>query len=144
MLEYSARFTPDRDAGGFVVTFPDVPEAITQGDSEEEALEYARDVLQMALAAYMERGMDVPIPRRLRGKHYRTISLPALTEAKLSLYAAMREAGLSSADLARRLHSRKSEVDRLLDPAHSSALDELEAALKAVGKRLVLNLKDAP
>jgi len=143
MLEYSARFTPDRAAGGFVVTFPDVPEAITQGDSEEEAIEYARDVLQMALATYMERGMDVPSPRRLRGKNYRTISLPALTEAKLSLYMAMRQASLSSADLARRLHSRKSDVDRLLDPEHPSALGEIERALKAVGKRLVLSLKDA-
>jgi antitoxin HicB len=143
MLEYSARFTPDREAGGFVVTFPDVPEAITQGDSEQEAMEYARDVLQMALATYMERGRDVPVPRKLRGKHYRTIPLPARTEAKLSLYAAMRKAGLSSAGLARRLHSRKSDVDRLLDPGHASTLDELEAALKAVGKRLVLSLKDA-
>ena len=143
MLEYSARFTPDRKAGGFVVTFPDVPEANTQGETEQEAIDYARDVLQMALATYMERGMDVPMPRRLRGKNYRTISLPALTEAKLSLYMAMRQAGLSNVELARRLRSRKSDVDRLLDPGHPSALDEIEAALKAVGKRLVLSLRDA-
>lgn len=143
MLEYSARFTPDREAGGFVVTFPDVPEAITQGDTEQEAVDYARDVLQMALGTYMERGMDVPTPRRRRGKNYRTISLPALTEAKLSLYVAMRRAGLSSADLARRLHSPKSHVDRLLDLGDSSALDDIEAALKLVGKRLVLSLSDA-
>ncbi len=118
MLEYSARFTPDREIGGFVVTFPDIPEAITQGDTEQEATEYACDVLQMALATYLQRGMDVPMPRRLRGKNYRIISLPALTEAKLSLYVAMRRAGLSSAVLARRLRRRKSEIDRLLDLGH--------------------------
>lgn len=143
MPEYCARFTPDREAGGFVVTFPDIPEAITQGDTEQEASEYARNVLQMARATYMKEEMDVPMPRRLRGKKYRTISLPALTEAKLSLYMAMRQASQSNVDLARRLRSRKSHVDRLLDPGHPSALDDIEAALKAVGKRLVLSLKDA-
>lgn len=143
MLEYPARFTPDRDAGGFVVTFPDIPEAITQGDSEQEAIDCACDVLQMALATYVERGIDVPAPRKLRGKHWRTVPLPALTEAKLSLYMAMRHVGVSKADLARRLRCRKPEVDRLLDPEHPSALDEIEAALKAVGKRLVLSLRDA-
>jgi len=143
MLEYSARFTPDREAGGFVVTFPDIPEAITQGDTEQEAMDCARDVLQLALATYLDRGMDIPAPRRLRGKRYRSVSVPALTEAKVSLYAAMREASLSRADLARRLRCRKSDVDRLLDPEHPSPLDEIEAALNAVGKRLILSFRDA-
>ena len=143
MLEYSARFTPDREAGGFVVTFPDIPEAITQGDTEQQAIEYACDVLQMALATYMRRGLEVPTPRKLRGKNYRTISLPALAEAKLSLYVALHQAGLSKADLARRLRCRKSEVDGLLDPGRPSALEVIEAALRVVGKRLVLSLEDA-
>jgi len=143
MLEYSARFTPDREAGGFVVTFPDIPEAITQGDTEQEAMDYARDVLQLALAAYLDRGMDIPVPRKLRGKRCRSVSVPTLTEAKVSLYTAMREAGLSRAGLARRLRCRKSDVDRLLDPEHPSPLNEIEAALNAVGKRLILSFRDA-
>ncbi len=143
MLEYSALFEPDREAGGYVVTFADISEAITQGDTEEEAMENAADVLALALATYMDRERSIPIPRRLRGKHYRTVRLPVLSEAKISLYIAMRGAGVRRAELARQLRCAKSEVDRLLDLGHASRLDQIENALRVLGKRLVLSLEDA-
>jgi len=143
MLEFAARFEPDRKAGGFVVTFPDIPEAITQGDTEEEAMEYAEDALISCLEEYMRRGMDVPAPRKSRRRNLRPVRLPALAEAKVGLYSAMRKAGARKADLARKLRCSKSEVDRLLDLRHSSRLDLIERALAALGKRLVLDLKDA-
>lgn len=57
---YPALLTPDEDDGGFVVTFRDLPEAITQGDSVEEALLQARDCLEEAFANRI--AMDIPIP----------------------------------------------------------------------------------
>lgn len=45
---YTALFTPAEE-GGFIVTFPDIPLAVTQGDSIEEAYENAFDVLGLAL-----------------------------------------------------------------------------------------------
>jgi len=143
MLEYSALFTPDPEAGGFVVTFPDLPEAITEGATEAEAMLYAADAVATSLSVYMDRGMDIPTPRKVSGRNYRRIRIPALSEAKISLYVAMRQAGVRAAGLARRLNCRKSQIDRLLDLSHPSPLDQIEQALRVLGKRLVLNLEDA-
>ncbi|HYI92729.1 MAG TPA: hypothetical protein VEX68_04235 [Bryobacteraceae bacterium] len=66
------------------------------------------------------------------------MSLPALTQAKLSLYAAMVENGIGKAELSRRLNCHMPQVDRLLDLGHASRLDQLEAAIRAVGKKLTL------
>ena len=71
------------------------------------------------------------------------VTLPALTEAKLGLYSAMRAGKISKAELARRLNCHLPQVDRLLDLAHASRLDQLEGALRAVGKQLVVETRDA-
>ncbi len=65
-MEYPAKFTPDRTAGGFVVTFPDVPEAITQGDTIEEASAMASEALEPALTFYTEKWADLPAPGSLK------------------------------------------------------------------------------
>ena len=112
MFSYPGRFTPE--TGGFVVTFVDVPEAITEGDSPEEAMEYAVDALATALSVYIRRRLPLPAPSKLRGRNIRAVRLPALVESKLGLYSAMEKAGVRKAELARRLGCRKSQVDRLL------------------------------
>ncbi len=40
---YAVKLTPDKDDGGYVVTCRDLPEAITQGDTMEDALSEAAD-----------------------------------------------------------------------------------------------------
>ncbi len=115
MLSYPAQFTPE--GNGFVVTFPDIPEAITDGDSETEAMEYAADAIVTAFTEYIKRRRAIPPASKARGKDMRTVLLPALEEAKIRLYEAMREAGVRKADLARRMGWQKSQVDRLLDLA---------------------------
>jgi antitoxin HicB len=61
MKRYPARFECDV-AGGYVVTFRDVPEAITQGESLDDAREMAADALRTALEFYAEDGRPVPAP----------------------------------------------------------------------------------
>ena len=139
-LAYAAHFKPED--GGFVITFPDLPEAITEGDTEQEALEYGADALLTVLSEYINRRRDIPRPRKARGKHVRLIPVPALAEAKIGIYEAMRHAGLRKADLARRLGWQKSQVDRLLDLKHASRLDQIETALAALRKRLALHIED--
>jgi antitoxin HicB len=104
----------DRTAGGFVVTFPDVPEAITQGDTMEEAMAMASEALELALTFYMEKWADLPVPGSLK-RGMRMVRIPALSEAKFRLYSALRAAGVSKIDLARRLKCSPSQVDWLLD-----------------------------
>ena len=59
-VEYPARFVRDKETGGFVVTFPDVREAITEGESLEEAMRSAEEALELALTFYVEASKDLP------------------------------------------------------------------------------------
>ena len=74
----------------------------------------------------------------------RTVFLPALEEAKIRLYEAMRQAGVRKSELARRMGLQKSQIERLLDLRHRSRLDQIEAALAKLHKRLVVSVEDVP
>jgi antitoxin HicB len=138
---YPAIFTPEKR--GYVGTVPDIPEVVTEGNSVEEATEYAIDAIQLVLAEYMRRKSEIPRPSKSNGKSVRMVELPLLTQAKLSLYTAMRGAGVRKADLARRLGTSKAQVERLLDLGHGSTLRQVERAFRALNKRLELSVKDA-
>jgi antitoxin HicB len=140
-VEYPARFVHDRKGGGFVVTFPDIPEAITEGNTIEEAMRMAEEALEVALTFYTERGVDLPEPGVSR-KGLRLVRVPALSEAKFILYSALRSQGIRKIELARRMGCSPSQVDRLLDIQHRSRLDQLEAAFAAIGKRLSIQVRD--
>lgn len=143
MAVYPALFTPDREKGGFVVTFPDLPGCITQGDSEDEARAMAEDALSLILAHIIGAAGEIPRPSVRRGKGYRQIGLPLVESAKLDLYLAFRASGLRKSDLARRMGIQKTNIKRLFDLQHSSKLDLIEAAFRALGKRLVIGVEDA-
>ncbi len=117
MSSYPAQFTPE--GNGFVVTFPGIPEAITDGDSETEAMEYAVDAVITAFTEYIKRRRAIPPASKARVRDMRTVLLPAVEEAKIRVYEAMREAGVRKADLARRMGWQKSQVDR--PPARPAA-----------------------
>jgi antitoxin HicB len=138
---YPVKLTEDATDGGFVVSFPDLPEAITQGDDASDALFQAADALEEAVAGRIRRGDDLPAPSRRRPGQ-RVVPVPAQTAAKAALYLAIRESGLSKVDLAARLSCDEKEVRRLLDPRHPSKLPRLQTALAALGKRLALRLED--
>ena len=142
MYRYPAEFERD-DNDTYIVRFPDIPEAITFGEDVEDALRHAGEALEAALSTYMDRRLDIPSPSRPRGKKTFLVSLPALSDAKVGLYMALRSAGWKKADLARRLGWQRSQVDRLLDLNHHSRLDHLEEAFAALGKRISIKVLDA-
>jgi antitoxin HicB len=139
-MEYPARFTPE--GGNYVVTFPDVPQAHTFGDTMDEAQAMAAEALELALTFYTEKGTDLPEPGKLK-RGMRMVRVPALSEAKFRLYSALRDAGLKKIELARRMKISPGQVDRLLDITHNSKLDQMEAAFAAIGKRLAIEILDA-
>ena len=140
MFEYPVDLSPAAE-GGFVVSFPDVPEALTQGEDRDEALLAARDALETALAMYVERREDLPRPSAARGRP--TVRPSALACAKLAVYQAMREQGVTKAELARRLRWHLPQVDRVLDLDHASRLEQVEAALAALGRELLVDVRHA-
>jgi antitoxin HicB len=140
MMQYSCKLEPN-GAGGFVATFPDVPEALTEGATREEALANAADALEVALLGRMKDGDDVPRAAKTRGGT--TIYVPAQSAAKLALYVAFRASGLSQSALGRKIGKDEAEIRRMLDPYHATKLPPLEEALLALGKRLVIDIKAA-
>jgi antitoxin HicB len=143
MSGYYALFEPDSKHGGFVVTFPDLTHGATQGETLAEALELAEDLLRSIVAELIRRGEQLPRARKHRGKNYRLISLPALHSAKIELYSAFRASGVKKAELARRIGIPKTNVERLFDLDHASRFDQIEAAFRAIGKRIEVRISDA-
>ncbi|OFZ68571.1 MAG: antitoxin [Betaproteobacteria bacterium RBG_16_58_11] len=135
MFMYPVTLTPDEADGGFVVTFDDIPEAITQGDTEGEALAAAKDALESALDFYFEDKRAVPAPSKAkRGQN--VIELPASLSAKVLLLNEMVTQGVRPAELARRLNTSPQEVNRLTNLRHTTRIDGIAAALQALGKHL--------
>lgn len=138
---YRARLTPNGE-GGFIAAFPDVPEALSEGATRVEALANAEDALAVALLGRMEDGAALLAPTA-RGRGLVPVALPAQAAAKLAVYAAFRDAGISKCELARRLGKQEAEARRILDPHHATRLETLEAALKALGRRFALSVRAA-
>jgi antitoxin HicB len=136
-MKYPAHFEPDHEAGGFVVSFRDIPEAITQGDSEEEALEMAADALLTSMDFYFEDSRPVPAPSKPK-KGERLIALPLSVAAKVMLLNEMLAQQVRPIDLAARLETTKQEVNRLMDLHHTTRIDRIEEALGALGKHVEL------
>jgi antitoxin HicB len=139
MWDYPVELTPDAQTGGFVVTFPDVPEAITQAEDSDEALLRARDALETALTFYLDGRRDLPTPSPAEGRP--VVRPSALVCAKLALYEAMREQGVTKAALARRLGWHLPQIDRVLDLTHASRLEQVETALAALGRELTVEIR---
>jgi antitoxin HicB len=134
MVRYPANFEPAEE-GGFVVTFPDIPEAITQGEDVDDAMLHAADALETALDFYFDAQRAVPAPSRpKRGQHM--VELPASVSAKVLLLNEMIAQKVRPAELARRLQVTPQEVTRLINPRHKSKIDGIALALKALGKTL--------
>ena len=130
---YRATLTPEPE-GGFTVTFPDVPEAITYGADEREAMEMASEVLELAIVARMEQGEDLP-PQQSGASDDLLVPLRPLLGAKAALYDALSRGKVSKSELARRLGVDEAIVRRMLDPARATRVDSLAAALAALGQR---------
>jgi antitoxin HicB len=133
-MRYPALLTPARE-GGFVVTFRDIPEAITQGESEAEAMDMAEDVLISSMDFYFDDRRQVPAPSKARAGE-RLVELPASLAAKVLLLNEMLAQRVTPADLARRMGTRPQEVNRLTTLNHSTKIDTISRALRALGKRL--------
>jgi len=143
MEPYLALFEPDRKAGGYVVTFPDFGYGVTQGETDQEAMEMAQDLLMLTIGDYMRESKPLPTPRRHRGAKFRPVPLPALQSAKVDLFIAFLESGMKKAEFARRIGIPKTHIERLFSLRHHSRLNQIESSFAALGKRLHVEVRNA-
>lgn len=127
------------DDGRVSAVFQDVPGA-TWGDTVQEALARASDALISALSFYVDDGKKLPAPSEAAGRP--VVSVDALDAAKLALHEAMLAARVSNVELGRRLDLDEKAVRRLRDPLHRSHIGTVEAALRILGRRLVVEVEE--
>lgn len=131
----------ERDTNGqYLVTFPDIPEAVTAADTENEVLEMAVDALESALDFYFDEKRLVPPPSRLK-RSQRCVDLPATVAAKAMLHNEMLASGIKKAELARRMKMAASNVERIFHAKHGTKFETLEAAFAALGKKIEISVR---
>ncbi|HKR28459.1 MAG TPA: type II toxin-antitoxin system HicB family antitoxin [Acidobacteriaceae bacterium] len=126
-----------KDGKFILVTFPDIPEAITQGNDRAHALEMAKEALESAMDFYFEERRPVPAPSAPK-RGQAVVQLPPSVAAKVLLLNEMLRQNIRPVELARRIGTTKQEVNRLTDLRHATKIDRIDAALRALGKRLVV------
>ena len=138
---YPARLRPDA-TGALIVSFRDLPECLTSGADEAEALAEAADALEEAIAGRIDDAERIPVPSARRsGEHL--VAVPAITAAKAALALALAESGLSRVALAQQLRVDEKAVRRMLDPRHRTAIARIERALRVLGQDLVVETRAA-
>jgi len=138
---YPARLQPDR-TGEIIVSFRDLPECLTSGSVETEALIEAVDALEEAIAGRIKRGDDIPAPSAQGAGEHR-VAVPPGMAAKAGLAIALRESGLPRAEFAAIAGTDEASIRRMLDPKHRTVPGQIEAVLRHLGQQLVVEVESA-
>ena len=136
-MYYYANF--DNADDGITVTFANIPEAITCGNNEEDAMLMAEDCLLTAVEIYFEQEWKFPLPTKPK-KGEKAVYLPDSVYSKVLLHNAMIEKKISNAALARAMNSTPAEVQRIVNVHHKTKIDTIGKALNAIGFQLQMSI----
>ena len=136
---YPAKITFNKRDNRYLVEFLDLPEAVTEGVSFEEALFNAAEVLTLTLEGRVDEKMEIPAPSCKTGKTIHIIAPSARVQAALLIRFSKGKHSIS--EVARALGTSWPAVARLEDPHHWPSLKQLERTAGAIGHRLVLSLE---
>ena len=139
-IAYPAKFDRQSD-GGYTVTFIDLPGAISEGDTLEEAYLNAQEALSGVLETMLDMGHPIPAPSAARGKTVKKIPPETQTQAAVLVHLARESGNRTTADLARAMETSWAAVQRLEDPRHWPSLKQLDRAARVLGKRLILSFE---
>ena len=137
---YPARLMIEPD-GRYTVTFPDLPDASTQGDDTANAIAMAADCLAETISARIAARADVPTPSSPKRGQVR-VAVPVYVAVKAALYVAMKQQGISMSELARALEEQHLQVRRLLDPSLASNMKRIDKALSTIGRTVCVSLDE--
>ena len=126
-----------------VVSFRDLPECLTSGEDEDEALLEARDALEEAIAGRIDDAEGIPVPSQKRRGEY-LVAVPPNTAAKAAVAIALERSGISKAALAKKLSIHERGVDRILNPRFPANTAMIDHALLALGSEIVMEVRDCP
>lgn len=131
MYDYAIRFEKDEFGPGFAVFCRDLPELNSYGDDKESAIREASDGIESVLSLYVDQRRSIPEASPAR-EGEDVVRLPAVAITKIALWNEMVRRGMRKADLCKYLGVSQTTGDRLVDFTHTSKMDQLEKALKAL------------
>lgn len=137
---YPANINYDKNDERYLVSFPDFEEAITEGESLEEALFNASEVLTLTIEGRIEEGHLIPEPS-VRKKEQKLISPSVRAQAALLIRWAKEHSHHTTAELARSMNTSWPSVSRLENPKHWPSLRQLEKAASVLGHQLVISME---
>jgi antitoxin HicB len=139
-VAFGYRYTLERQENGWwLVRVPGIPEALTEGETKDEARANARNCVLAALEGYMKAGRPLPRGGVNHSGPDRAV-LPSLVTAKLAVYQTMLDRGWSKAKLAKELGMPENSIRRLLDLHHSSHMWIIDEALAKMKAELPIDL----
>ena len=142
-ISYDYPATLERDeVARFVVTFPDFGWGATDGESLEEALDEAADLLRELIATTMLEGAALPQPSPPTSEQV-LVHPPVQIALKAALYEAVREGGAPTGRLADALQVAESDIQHMLDPFRTTRTALLDAALRQLGREPGLTIHQA-
>ena len=142
-MAFGYRYTLERQENDWwLVRFPGIPEALTEGKTQEGARANAVDCVIAALEGYMKAGRPLPRQGAAHSRPNRAV-LPSLVTAKLAVYETMRARGWSKLKLAKQLGMPENSMRRLLDLRHRSQMWIIDEALAKMKAELPIDLPKA-
>ena len=131
---FPCHIRPDEEEGGwgYVVSFPDVSGSNTGGKTFKESVILAEDCLVVALSCYIDLEKELPTPSPYQ-EGQELLTVQPVIAAQLDLYTAMREQGISLAQLAERLGISEQDAAPLLILDYCTPIGQVIKALQAVG-----------
>ncbi len=134
---YNATFTPDKTDGGYTITFTDLPEAISQAETMDDAMIEATELLEMALVGRIKRKEPIPTPTELVDH---AIAVPLQTALKTALYLSLNQKQLTQTDFSKLMGTSYREASRILSPTHKTKVSTLQKALNIIGYQTLLEV----
>lgn len=138
IMRYPVNLIPAVE-GGFVVSFPDIPEALTQGETRHGALQAAQSALVTAFEFYFDDNEPIPLPSAV-GAEGDYVEIPLSIASKVLLLNAFLESKITQQELSNRIGRPKQEITRLFDLKHATKIDAVQIAARALGKELSVTM----
>ncbi len=136
-IQYPAKITHDASDDRYLVQFYDFDEAITEGETLEEAIYNASEVLSLTIEGRFDEKMDVPEPSR----HANAYMVAPAARVQAALLIHFMKGKRTNAEIARALGTSWPSISRLEDPRHWPSLRTLERAAAALGQKLILSME---
>lgn len=130
----------DKNDYGFVVSFPDAPEALTGARDIIIASNLALDCLVTSFEFYQERREPIPLPSKInKGQEF--VQIPIGTAAKILLLNEMLAQNVKAAELSRRTGISPQELTRITNLKSNTKIDTINRVLTVLGKRIELRIR---